>query len=1171
VLRLQRLAGNAAVTGVLRASTVARSTAPVVQREGKAPDPFDEPPSAGMTAGFDGLRLEPAGGGQFRPGRKPDQLVAIVVKRLAGGEYTTALGRSVFAWQKTQRFPGWGGFKAGAVAAGGEPMGTIHVGLAAALKIVDFLRRSRIKVDITKEQEELLALGRTTYDLWVDVLTEAKRSGKPLPAWYVKLVFDIEMAQHGTLLRQYQEALAAYRGGDESALETGTKAAKDVFDSIAAPARALESIRVDTALAADPATKDSYEALWGPATGAAPVKPASMQLAVLFLTWTRSQPESTEKAPGSPEARRTLMTRFFSFGHDVTFTPATGDQSVRDIPATANARPFDATLTSAPPLQPPLFDAAYGTDHRFSMSVQFPHVTDALATWAYVWERVKIPEDSIGKPVDKLRGERPTGGETASVRFGRDTRYAVADLSRVTSEMTSDLGPAGVGATTLVGANAILRYVGTGIRLALEMLTMPENQRPIVFPEPGLYMVRCAASPVFKGETPIKRAPSVSYYPVLARDPDEMAASGVETATRRQTAETERIAELHKALAQPAPPEITAELRKELEALELAHGPMGGVLEGRMKQIDQYLADVRAGKVEGSVDDIKEQRAKLKKLMERRSSRKLGDKAERLIATFVSDTGQRMNLDLEAVERSSGPGRSTVYVSDITTAKSGAETGSGPTRADATVKAVRKILEGIAGYGRGRVAVQVGGETRTVRIEASLGSLLAESVENVATVVSIAAIAAAPFTAGASLSLLVPIGIAGALPSAYRVAVRVEHGTFEPDLESAMDVVNIVGSAVGLGRVGASSLRMVRVGRAMMFVGFGADAMGGLLMGADLVARLDDVKKLPEGERAAAIALIIGGAMLAAGITVGGALAERASQRHAESKLRGKTAAASDEMFGAAKKEQEIAQLGPMTEETKVALRGNESLRTALTENPSAAGALKKCGSSCFPPDATPAQVQRLDDVLARLKETGTYDEAALKEYFHERRHKLDEAIAAIAGVRTAADLDAWVAFYNKGGAVTRLPPKEDPRILAAVAERSHDIGVERGQKMAGGDGLTATGFDKQSPIKGGKFGQGFDDIMHRGGLDTGEVWIVEYKGGSARLAEGQMSLDWVVGNIRRLRLEGGAVGQAWAQVLSKALREGRLKGVAYKTPVVGNVALPTYKIDTWDYGKVTI
>ena len=1182
ILRLQRTAGNAGVAGVLAQSarerageisarqSLQRTHDLVVQRNGKTKDPFGDPVSAGMTAAFDGLAFEPAGGGVFSPGPKPPQLVAIVAKRLAGGSYTPALGKSLYAWQAGRKFSGWGGFKSGSVAKTEEPIGTIHVGLRASLEAIAFLHKKNVKVDVTKEQEELLALGRTTFDLWADVLNEAKKTGKPLPPWYGKMIFDMEMGQHGTLLRAYRAALEAHRGGDQTGMDKGMAAVRDVLASISGPAMALDAIRIDTGLATDAKTKDSYQALWGPAAGATPEKLANVQLAVLFLSWSRSQPESMAKAPTDGKARATMMERFFSFGHDVTFTPMTGDQKIRDIPATANARPFDAILSSSPPLQPPLFDAAYGTDHRFTMSVQFPDVTDALAVWAYNWERVKIPEDQIGAPVEKLKGDKPTAGEVASVRFGRATQYAVADLKRAASDMQADLGPPGAGATTLIAANAILRYVGTGIRLALELLTMPENERPIVFPEPGLYMVRCAASPVFKGETVIKRAPSVAYYPVLARDPNEMATAGVETALKSQKANQERIAELRAALAKPAPPEIKADLQKELDALLLAAGPMGAVLEGRMNQIDQYLADIKAGKVEGSVEDVEKQKAQLKKIMALRTTRKLGDKAERLTATFVSDTGQRMSLDLEALDKPAGGGRHAIYVSDTTTAKSGAETGYGKTRADAIANGLKKILEGIAGYGRGRVAVQIGDELRTLRIEASLGSLLMESIENVATVVSIAAVAAAPFTGGASLALLIPVGIVGAVPSAYRIAVKVEHGTFEPDLESAMDVVNIVGSVVGLGRVGATSLRMVRLGKAMMFLGFGADALGGLLMGADLVAKLDEVAKMPEGERAAALMMIIGQAMMAVGITVGGALAERASQRHAEAKARGKAGTAGEEIFTKAKTEQDIAKLGPMTEETKGMLRQNEPLRNSLAEHPSAANALKKCASSCFPPNATPQQVQRLEEILGRLKETGKYDESALKEYFHKRADSLDEAIAKIAGVETAADLDMWVRFYNGDGKITRLPPKGDPKELSARAGRSHDIGVAQGKLKAAADGMTPTGFD--NPIKGGTFGQGFDDIMHTGpSLDLGDVYIVEYKGGKARLAEGQMTLDWVIGNIRRLALEGGPTGQAWARVLSKALREGRLKGVAYKTPIVGNASLPTYKIDSWSYPKRSI
>lgn len=1200
-LRLQRLAGNRAVSAMLRSSlpstaavqrcgaipadvcpchddegkdtrpaVAQRDSLPIVQRGKENVDVFADPVSAGMTAGFDGLTFEPPAEATYRVGPKQPQLIAIIAKRLAGGQYTPALGKQLYAWGTANGIPGAGGFAAGATAKQeGESISRLQVSVDTSLKMIGFLRKKGVQGDVTKEQEELLALGRTTFDLAADVLREAKKRGEPLPAWYSKQIFDQEMTQQGALLREYHDALKAHRGGESGALDRGTTAVGKVFDALSVPAAALDAIRTDNSLATGEKTKGAYQLLWGAAGGGTP----NVRQVVLFLAWSRSQPESVSKAKTDASARALLLERYTSFGHDVTFTSGTGNQTIRDTPATANARPFDATLTASPAVQPPLFDAAFGTDYRFTMAVQFPHVTDALARWAYTWERVKVPEDKIGTPVEKLRGTgtEPTTGEVATVRFGRATQYAKADIERVTSEMTSDLGAVGVGATSLVAANAILRYLGTGIRLGLELLTMPQNQKPIVLPEPGLYMVRCAASPVFEGETAIKRAPSVAYFPLLARDPNEMAVGGVESAVKGQQATTDRITELRAELGKPLPAAVKAELQRELDLLVAASGPMSGVLEARKKEIDRLIADIKAGKTPGDLAEAEKQREQLDKIVGLRAKRKLDDKTERLTASFVSDTGQKMNLELEAQDKPKSGGSYAVYVSDTTTAKSGAETGYGKTREVAIERAVRKILEGTAGYGRGRVAVKIGSDIRTIRIEASLGSLLMESIDNVAMVASLAAVAAAPFTGGASLVALIPIGIAGAIPAGYRIATRIDHGTFSVDLETAMDIVNVAGSVIGLGRLGAMSLRMVRVGRAMMFVGVGADALGVLLMQANLVAQLEELQKLPEGERAAALLMVIGQAMLAAGIMVGGTLAERAQQRHAEAKAKaGGAASTADHLFAKAKTEQELATLGKMDPESESMLRGNEPLRGALVESPSAANALKKCASPCLPPGATAEQVRRLERLLNRLKETGAYDEAALKDYFHDRRNDLNGAITKLEGVKTAADLNATLQYYNSGGKVTVLPPQGDPRLLAEAAERSHDLGVKHGKAQAGTDGLTDTGFD--NPIKGGKFGQGFDDVMHKGAnLDTGDVFIVEYKGGTASLAPDQMSLDWVVGNIRRLANEGGLSGQAWARILAKALREGRLKGVAYKTPVVSGTPGTTVTIGSWNYPKTRI
>ena len=68
-------------------------------------------------------------------------------------------------------------------------------------------------------------------------------------------------------------------------------------------------------------------------------------------------------------------------------------------------------------------------------------------------------------------------------------------------------------------------------------------------------------------------------------------------------------------------------------------------------------------------------------------------------------------------------------------------------------------------------------------------------MENLATAVSLAVIVAAPFTG--SIALLVPIGIIGAIPSAYRLVTRLEDRSYELDLATASDIVNVLTAPLG--------------------------------------------------------------------------------------------------------------------------------------------------------------------------------------------------------------------------------------------------------------------------------------------------------------------------------------------------------------------------------------
>ena len=191
------------------------------------------------------------------------------------------------------------------------------------------------------------------------------------------------------------------------------------------------------------------------------------------------------------------------------------------------------------------------------------------------------------------------------------------------------------------------------------------------------------------------------------------------------------------------------------------------------------------------------------------------------------------------------------------------------------------MLENSSDYGRGQLAFNVGGEIHTLRIDAGKGRQLMEAIESGVMVVSIAAIAAAPFTSGASLYLLLPLGVIGAVPSAYRLYNRADAHTLRFDIQSATDVVNIVAGFVGLAEA-ATPLRLVRLGKVLMITGVGANGAGLLLMGAGIVQQIEALRGLPEGERAARLLEIIGSALLQLGIQAGGMIGQVKYQKHPE-------------------------------------------------------------------------------------------------------------------------------------------------------------------------------------------------------------------------------------------------------------------------------------------------
>jgi hypothetical protein len=823
----------------------------------------------------------------FRAGPRLEQGLAVALRRLVGSGYQPGMENRAAAHLRTGTVTTTGTLHG--ASRGGERMGTLQVSADIATRLLGWLDAQPLAVDVTAAQRELLSLGMATTQAWHGFpgRDAAELAASVPPPWLRYDLFVQEVGRFGPQLRGYVTALERFRASQaEPDRAAGVTALRALLDAINVAARVLEAIRGDAALIAH----DAYRALWPVPQGrpprlATPDQAPDPRIAELFLMFARTQPAQSAAALQGTDARRELLDRFRRFITNAAATPgAAGDQVIQDAPGRANAQPHPSTMSSYPVLQPPLFEAALRTDHRFVMQLQFPSVFDAFARYSYFWDRVRVPDSQIGGVTDAAtaRGERPTWGEVGSARFDRANRYARADVGRAVQDITGTLGEAGVGALEIAAAAAIFRYIGTGLRLAFEIATRPDNEQPIVFPEEGLYLVRCRAVPITGENDEVVRAPSVAYLPVFATASQRMAEQQTEQAQAMNDQAVTRLAEIEHLLAGAGQVSDRAALEAERADLQASMGSVEDRIHLQQRQLTAALARLPPGSPERAV--IERQLESLRQVLEVRARRERGgalSNAEVLNASFVSDEGQVIRLLLEAAPLPSQGRHTRFYISDLTTPNSGHATGSGSDRASAILDGVRQILESGSAYGRGSVSVRIDGRTFSRRIEASRTALVMETLENATMAISIAAVAAAPFTGGATLAILLPVGVIGAIPSAYRLATRAENGTLRFDLQTAMDVVNIAGGLIGLGSA-ATPLRMVRLGQALMIAGIGAGGAGMLLMGAGVIAQIEELRQLPPGLRAARLLEIVGQALLNAGIMVGTVLAERARTRQME-------------------------------------------------------------------------------------------------------------------------------------------------------------------------------------------------------------------------------------------------------------------------------------------------
>jgi hypothetical protein len=211
--------------------------------------------------------------------------------------------------------------------------------------------------------------------------------------------------------------------------------------------------------------------------------------------------------------------------------------------------------------------------------------------------------------------------------------------------------------------------------------------------------------------------------------------------------------------------------------------------------------------------------------------------------------------------------------------------------------------------------------------------------------------------------------------------------------------------------------------------------------------------------------------------------------------------------------------------------------------------------------DLTPAEATTEREVAGRGKGEPVNDPPFTTEHELPNGHEVLEAPEGKSFKRCSGSCAIYDAEGNLIEIVDEVPAPGAAQDSKGVA---HDIGVQQGREAASADpwGLQEAP-DWVNPLENqGKYGQGFDDVL----IDAaGNECLAEYKGGEAELRPGQMEREWVQDVINRMRATGDTY---WADRLQAALDAGRLRGVAYSTPIdpVTGVPGPTTVINRWTY-----
>jgi hypothetical protein len=807
-----------------------------------------EPPDSIMTASLAWFVFDPVKGATYDAGDEGIQLWGMVLKKLLGPRYTLELRDKI-----VDELPSRNWVPATGTAKAGDPFTGVMITPKTISKILAASAKQNAPITLAAEKQRYLALGLTADQVYQELRDS-------FPRWLTREIFEEVVAQHTTQLQQISE---------------GKADASDIGREIADAVDAVDAIRADTALV----SHDGYAYLWprdknAPASVAAADRAPRLDPAAWLILYAEARPNATAQAARSVQgaaARKSLLDGFVA-GYDMAQLQPTkkGDQALLEFPSTYTAPPYPSTLTVYPQPDYGWYGSTRG-EYGFEMSLQFPNIWSTFQFHHYDFTAIRVPDDNLINAATALKGPGRSASRWGLLkgRLARDKRYQEADVHAYLDGLSGKLGPPGLSLEPLM-ITAGLRYAGTVIGSLIEWLADPSDVARFRFPDEGLYIVRCVATwGTGNEELALKRPPSVAWVPLFARSPELLAEQHLQALVGEQDEARRRVEEIDKTL--PGVQDAGRKTKLEDERRRLAAG-LGGV-EGLLTYQREMFA--KSGE-QGAEDRVKQ----IDRILGTRQARGFDKDTERLPATFVNDAGQLIDLLIEVKvtnRKADDPDYADYAVNDATTPGSVSARRTGR-RHEAIVAALQAIFKD-SDYGRGRATVLLDNQYVPIDISTvSSGKMFMEALANTATILSIVAIALAVPTGGESMVLMMPAMIIGAVPSAYNIIKRgvIDH-TLNADLALAMDIVNVVGAALGIGAETRAGLQAVRLGTAsgkvLVVLGVGTMGTGVLVMGASVLDQLESVKTMPEGLQEAEVAKILSQAMVQSGIMMGQLLA----------------------------------------------------------------------------------------------------------------------------------------------------------------------------------------------------------------------------------------------------------------------------------------------------------